>query len=523
MSPKCSFRILFLLFTFSASQSYAASNTSSGEPETIEYVVGLVNKHCGSCHDVPSPNLMPKKSWPTVIQAMADLSARRMGQEFISAEVARHITAYYYGTSPESLPLLPYYQNTNNSRTFLTSELGKKSEMPLVMSVMQVELGEDSSTEFLVCDGESNKVLLLAKTNGTWQETVLAEVQAPIRTEIVDYDLDGDEDIIVAALGRLPPSDELAGRVLILRQSDSGQFEKEVLLEGVGRVTDARAVDVDNDNDLDLVVAVFGGGAVGELAWLENIGEGKHAKHILLNLSGALNISPVDLDADGKTDFVSLISQEHEMVVAFMNRGEGRFDQVLLARAPHPMYGSTGMKLVDLDGDGDTDVLFTNGDAFDTQADPKPYHGVQWLENKGKLEFQFHDIGRFYGAATAVAGDLDADGDLDVVAGSWLNYWDDARRQSLIWFENDGKQKFTRQNILGKPPGIVSLALEDITGDGQLDIIAGVLRMDLLMNMIRNPGKEEDRNPANIGQEILETRVILLENRGVTIDFPEQP
>ncbi len=91
----------------------------------------------------------------------------------------------------------------------------------------------------------------------------------------------------------------------------------------------------------------------------------------------------------------------------------------------------------------------------------------------------------------------------------------------MIWFENDGKQKFTRQNILSKPPGIVSLALEDITGDDQLDIVAGVLRMDLLMSMIRNPGKEEDRNPANIGQEILETRVILLENRAVRIDFPE--
>ena len=66
----------------------------------------------------------------------------------------------------------------------------------------------------------------------------------------------------------------------------------------------------------------------------------------------------------------------------------------------------------------------SNGDALDTQPDPKPYHGVQWQENRGNLQFQFHDIGRYYGAAVARAGD----GDLDVVAGSWLNFWDAAAR-----------------------------------------------------------------------------------------------
>ena len=183
-------------------------------------------------------------------------------------------------------------------------------------------------------------------------------------------------------------------------------------------------------------------------------------------------------------DFVSLIAQEYESVVAFMNRGEGEFEQVLLARAPHPMYGFTGMKLADLDSDGDTDILISNGDALDTQADPKPYHGVQWLENQGDLRFQFHDIGRFYGAAVAAAGDVDGDGDLDVFAGSWLNYWNDPRRQSLVWFENDGNRGFDRRDILDRPTGIVALALEDVTGDDQVDVVAGVLRLDLMMQMM---------------------------------------
>ena len=301
---------------------------------------------------------------------------------------------------------------------------------------------------------------------------------------MVDFDGDGDKDIVVAALGILPPSEELAGKVLLLRQGDDGAFVKEILLEGIGRTTDARAIDVDNDDDLDLVVAIFGGGAVGGIVWLETTGKGEYVRHEVLGVSGPLNATPVDLDTDGRMDFVSLVAQEYESVVAFMNRGQGGFEQVLLGRAPHPMYGFTGMSLADLDSDGDVDILMSNGDALDTQPDPKPYHGVQWLENRGNLQFEFHDIGRFYGAAVAAAGDVDGDGDLDVVAGSWLNFWDDPRRQSLVWYENDGRKGFSGRGLLGRPTGIVSLALADVTGDDRVDIVAGVLRLDLMTKMM---------------------------------------
>jgi len=509
---------VFSLITFAVSPPHATTDTLQGKPRSIEAVTGLVNHHCGICHKVPPPTVMPKKYWPLAIQAMADLAARQMGQEFISAEVLRDITAYYYGSSPESLPVLPTYQNTDSFLTYSTSELGKTSAMPLVINIKSVRLGENRDIQFLICDGGRNEVSLLTKTGGKWYETVLAEVQVPSNTQVVDYDLDGDMDIIIAALGFFPPSDRLSGEVLLLRNSGAGKFGREVLLEGVGRITDARAVDVDNDGDVDLAVAIFGGGQVGELIWLENTGQGKHVRHPLLKGSGALNISPVDLNADGRMDFVSLISQEHEMVVALINEGAGRFDHISLARAPHPMFGFTGMSLVDLDNDSDVDILFTNGDAHDLQKDPKPYHGVQWLENTGNLKFRFHDVGRFYGAATAVAGDVDSDGDLDIVASSWNNYWQDSRRQSLIWFENDGKQNFTRHNIINKPPGIVSLELKDIVGDDRLDIVAGVFRMDLLSNrMIASPGEDdgtddEKSNAVKPGQEFLKARVIVLEN-----------
>jgi hypothetical protein len=155
------------------------------------------------------------------------------------------------------------------------------------------------------------------------------------------------------------------------------------------------------------------------------------------------------------------------------------------------MFGSTSMNVVDLDRDGDADILFTNGDAFDLQTDPKPYHGVQWLENDGKGVFRYHDIGRFYGAADAEAADMDGDGDIDVVASSWVTYWNEPGHYALVWYENDGRQKFTARPISDRPAGLVTLQLLDVNGDGALDIVAGALRMDLMFASLNGRNKYE--------------------------------
>lgn len=471
---------LLSLATLSALEAFAQAgnqvSTVTPPPKAIEDIIPLVNQFCGSCHKVPHPNVLPKISWPRVIENMATLAEQRMGRTFISAEHIRDITAFYYGSSAETLQLLPYIDNPSESVIFSNQSIVMQAQIPLIFNINAVDLG--SGTEFLVCDGASKQLLRLRHSENGWQQTALAEFDLPIHTQVVDYDGDGLLDTIVVDLGVFLPTGDLAGKIYLLRQLKSGQFEKQLLLNRLGRATDARALDLDGDGDLDLAVAIFGGGEVGEIFWMENLGNNRHKKHMLLNLSGALNISPADINGDGKIDLISLVAQEHEMIVAFVNDGEGAFKTEIISRAPHPMFGSTSMQPVDLDGDGDVDILFTNGDAFDYQSDPKPYHGVQWLENRGDLKFQFHNIGRFYGAATAVVADVDLDGDLDIVASSWLNHWDDDKRQTLVWFENNGKQQFVPRPISTEPNSIVTLVLQDLNGDGRPDIIAGSLRID---------------------------------------------
>ena len=54
-------------------------------------------------------------------------------------------------------------------------------------------------------------------------------------------------------------------------------------------------------------------------------------------------------------------------------------------------FGSSWMTLVDLDRDGDPDILYANGDAFEyAPPNSRPWQGIQWLENRGDLKFEFH-------------------------------------------------------------------------------------------------------------------------------------
>ena len=103
-------------------------------------------------------------------------------------------------------------------------------------------------------------------------------------------------------------------------------------------------------------------------------------------------------------------------MVAFLGDEKGGFTKQTVYQAPHPAYGSSGIQLVDLDGDGDLDVLYTNGDTLDPPFVLKPYHGVQWLENRGTFPFVHHPITAQYGVMRAVAADLVGDEKRDILS-----------------------------------------------------------------------------------------------------------
>ena len=173
--------------------------------------------------------------------------------------------------------------------------------------------------------------------------------------------------------------------------------------------------------------------------------------HTIDPRTGGIHIIPVDFNHDGKMDFVTLLAQEHETVLAYINKGTGdfSFEQKVIYAAPHPNWGSSGIQLVDLDKDGDLDVLLTHGDTFDDGI-VKPYHGIQWLENTGSYPFVEHTLAQMPGVHRAIAADIDGDGDLDIVACALLASGSDVDEKTLpalVWLEQTKPGVFVRHTI----------------------------------------------------------------------------
>ncbi len=348
-------------------------------------------------------------------------------------------------------------------------------ESPLISHIQPADLDGDGLLDVIVADARNNFISWIRQhPEGVYTEEILAgELVAPAHVQIFDFDLDGDPDIMVAVLGQLFPNNDKIGSVVILENDGSMNFSKHVVAEKIARVSDVRAGDLDNDGDMDLAVAQFGYDD-GETRWLENLGDWNFRSHILQYLSGPINVELTDIDADGDLDIISLVSQEWEEIYCFINDGKGQFTPNLLFGSSNEDYGSSGIALSDLDKDGDADILYTNGDAFDyIPPQGRPWHGVQWLENKGELEFEFHRICSFTGATNVRAADFDNDGDLDLVAVSAFNIWSDPASFSFIWLENDGSMNFTRREIVRKPTHLLTCEPGDFNNDGLMDVVTG--------------------------------------------------
>jgi hypothetical protein len=315
---------------------------------------------------------------------------------------------------------------------------------------------------------------------------VVERVSAPCHAAVVDLDRDGRRDLLIADLGAVPPSDHLEGSVVWQRRLAGGGYRKHALATGLPRVADVAALDADGDEDLDLVVAAFGWRTVGSLLLFENRtrdwAKPVFVSRVLDRRTGAITVPVVDLDRDGRADVVTVFSQHYETVAALLNNGNGGFRTETIYSAPHAGWGSSWVDVADLDGDGDPDVVLSHGDMLDDFL-LKPYHGIQWLENRGSFPFTAHTLAALNGVHGAKAVDLDRDGDLDVVAVAYVppaRRADEAPRAplpSLVWLEQVGRGRFERRTLeVGGRH--VSVDAADFDADGDVDLVVGNFGMD---------------------------------------------
>jgi hypothetical protein len=448
-----------------------------------------VHTFCGAaCHAYPSPDSFPRKYWRKEVERgfrFFELSGMSLKAPPIDS-----VVRYYEERAPEDLApaaLKPASKPLDLNFEKLSFPGPPTTERFAVSNVNLVRLPEPGKSpakglDILACDMKAGLVMLLRPYEAAPAWKVLAHVSNPAHTEVLDLDGDGILDILVANLGSYPPTDRRCGSVVWLRGRPDGSYTPITLLENVGRVADVQATDFRGVGKKDLIAGVFGWQTTGELLYLENQttdwDKPKFVPRAIDERHGCIHVCVADLNNDGKPDFVTLFAQEHETVVAFINAGNGTFKKQTLYSAPDPAYGSSGIQLVDLNGDGKLDVLYTNGDILDDPFLFKPYHSVQWLENKGDLKFEHHPLTPMYGVHRAVAADLFGTGRKAVVAVSFLpndKFPDRGKRKAdaIVVLEQTAAGVFERHSLATVDCDHVTCAVGDLYGTGRLDLVVG--------------------------------------------------
>jgi hypothetical protein len=177
------------------------------------------------------------------------------------------------------------------------------------------------------------------------------------------------------------------------------------------------------------------------------------SEHVLTRVPWPINAQPVDLDRDGDVDVVGGSVAQQKMF-AFENRGMNReFDFVEHAVTLAPAKTAAevmkvhafNMEFVDLSGDGKLDIV-----TFDTP--PLIGHHLLWLEQPADLSepWRYREIGSY--APDSVVGiavaDIDGDGDADVMTGGYSlgsrtsdEPTPNASLGRLAWYQNPGEPR----------------------------------------------------------------------------------
>jgi len=363
-------------------------------------------------------------------------------------------------------------------------------------AVVASDLDGDGDLDITSSDAEPNSQLYLLLNDGkgnfkhSFIQKYMMEEDQPVRLERHahgDVNGDGRPDVVIV--------DNLKWDIRWFEHPGNDAITKPWKLHRVAEPKevpgsyDVALSDLDGDGDLDVAASSWRFG--NRFDWFENVGSpGNGLKWQRREIDGEIGetrtIVVADFSRDGKPDLLGT-SRTGNTVMWYENSGKPKTDQwkkhIIDDKTGGPAHGHA----VDLDGDGDLDVIMTYGIAFGTKPES---HQVAWYENVGKpglgTEWKKHKIvEKFPSGFEVVVGDLDGDKDLDLVATGWT------ASGQIVWIENTGDPKtgWKMHPLKQNWTNAVTVIVGDFNKDGRLDIAAAAERTDNEIRWWRNEGK----------------------------------
>lgn len=299
-----------------------------------------------------------------------------------------------------------------------------------------------------------------------------------------DYDGDGLQDIFVSRTpGLLDGEYAFGGDCRLYRQVGNLVFEEIGREVGVDGPCENRCIimaDYDEDGDLDIYTTVAGRNEL-----FRAVGDGTFEEFARdAGLDNAWTSHEgfwFDYDKDGLLDLFFTNGPKNGSMLnkLYHNEGDGNFRDVSVESGTEACWSGKGAAFIDFDEDGWMDIFHSSGLGC---------QNYYLFRNMGDGTFQ--DVANEAGVATvpedifsswSLAFDHDNDGDLDVLVGSHAPLF-----PTNVFWVNNGDGTFTDQAVdlnLDLPYDGSSALLGDLDNDGWIDVLFGQREADWVVKL----------------------------------------
>lgn len=393
-----------------------------------------------------------------------------LDQPMLNDEDWAAVRAWYLHNAPdEALPQQEHPAITTGAIPFSVKSHQFRAQAPMI-SLLHMD---ETHQQVLVGDGRGQKMTLL-------DDDLDFVVDYETRLSLWVDAIPGPDGVHLLSIGDISGDyvGKRYGQVFYGRRLGDMYLTSGSALAGLYRPADMAMGDLDGDGVEELVVCNFGV-ETGDVSIYRRDGDGPRfletPAKTLAFVPGAVKCGLHDFDQDGLLDVAVLFSDARENFSIYLNRGNLEFEQRIIVES-HAAFGYIGFQLVDFDQDGRMDVITVNGDNGD--SDPyntlKRDHGIRIYINQGDVQFEERFFYPMYGAYGVEAHDYDLDGDLDLAAIAFHPDFNAPQPEGFVLLEQVTPYTFKARTHPATFEGRwLTMGAGDLDQDGDVDLVLG--------------------------------------------------